>query len=62
MLYEVITDRLDGATGAGGMRPGTDRPLTILIGALGGEGGGVLADWIVEAATRAGMLVRNNFV
>jgi len=26
------------------------RPLTILIAALGGEGGGVLADWIVQAA------------
>ena len=29
-------------------------PITILIGALGGEGGGVLAQWLVEAATRAG--------
>lgn len=29
----------------------TMRPLTILIAALGGEGGGVLADWIVTAAT-----------
>lgn len=44
------------------MRPGTDRPLTILIGALGGEGGGVLADWIVEAATRAGMLVQSTSI
>jgi len=26
------------------------RPLTVLIAALGGEGGGVLADWIVQAA------------
>lgn len=26
------------------------RPITILIAALGGEGGGVLADWIVQAA------------
>ena len=25
-----------------------DRPITILIAALGGEGGGVLADWIVH--------------
>ncbi len=29
----------------------TPRPLTILIAALGGEGGGVLADWIIAAAT-----------
>ncbi len=28
-----------------------DRPLTVLIAALGGEGGGVLADWIIAAAT-----------
>ena len=27
-----------------------DRSLTLLIGALGGEGGGVLSDWIVKAA------------
>ncbi len=27
-----------------------DRALTLLIGALGGEGGGVLTDWIVKAA------------
>jgi indolepyruvate ferredoxin oxidoreductase beta subunit len=32
----------------------TDTPVTILIGALGGEGGGVLAQWLVEAATSAG--------
>jgi len=29
----------------------TQRPITILIAALGGEGGGVLADWIISAAT-----------
>jgi indolepyruvate ferredoxin oxidoreductase beta subunit len=28
-----------------------ERPITILIAALGGEGGGVLADWIIAAAT-----------
>lgn len=27
-----------------------ERPVTILIAALGGEGGGVLADWVVAAA------------
>jgi len=30
------------------------RPLTILVTALGGEGGGVLAEWLVETAVRAG--------
>ena len=28
-----------------------ERPLTVLIAALGGEGGGVLADWLIAAAT-----------
>jgi len=28
-----------------------ERPISVLIAALGGEGGGVLADWIVAAAT-----------
>ena len=28
-----------------------ERPITILIAALGGEGGGVMADWIIAAAT-----------
>jgi indolepyruvate ferredoxin oxidoreductase beta subunit len=28
-----------------------ERPVAILVAALGGEGGGVLADWIVAAAT-----------
>jgi indolepyruvate ferredoxin oxidoreductase beta subunit len=30
------------------------QPITILIAALGGEGGGVLAEWLVELAIRAG--------
>ena len=33
----------------------SDRPLTLLISALGGEGGGVLTSWLVNAA-RAGNL------
>ena len=31
------------------------RPLSILIAALGGQGGGVLTDWIVAAAEHAGL-------
>ena len=31
-----------------------ERPVTILIAALGGEGGGVMADWLMEAATTTG--------
>jgi len=30
-------------------------PITILIAALGGEGGGVMADWLMEAATATGL-------
>ena len=32
-----------------------ERPITILIAALGGEGGGVMADWLMEAATKSGL-------
>ena len=31
-----------------------DRPLTVLIAALGGEGGAVMADWLMHAATQCG--------
>jgi indolepyruvate ferredoxin oxidoreductase beta subunit len=30
------------------------RSITVLVAALGGEGGGVMADWLVEAATASG--------
>ena len=32
------------------------RPLAVLIGALGGQGGGLLADWLTEAARLARMI------
>lgn len=38
------------------------RPLTIAILAMGGEGGGVLADWIVEVAENAGWTAQNTSV
>ncbi|MGQ0510489.1 MAG: DUF6537 domain-containing protein [Betaproteobacteria bacterium] len=31
-----------------------DRPVTVLIAALGGEGGGVMADWLIDASARCG--------
>ena len=31
-----------------------DRPITILIAALGGEGGGVMAEWLIDAAAQCG--------
>jgi indolepyruvate ferredoxin oxidoreductase beta subunit len=34
------------------------RSFSVLIAALGGEGGGVMADWLVEAATQSGLPVQ----
>ena len=34
------------------------KPVTILVGALGGDGGGVLCDWIVAAAQSQGLGVQ----
>lgn len=31
-----------------------DRSITVLIAALGGEGGGVMADWLIQAAKQCG--------
>jgi indolepyruvate ferredoxin oxidoreductase beta subunit len=38
------------------------RPITILIAALGGEGGGVLTEWIVAAAAQAGFPVQSTSI
>jgi indolepyruvate ferredoxin oxidoreductase beta subunit len=38
------------------------RPVTILIGALGGEGGGLLTDWVVLAARAAGLPVQSTSI
>ncbi|MBC2642612.1 MULTISPECIES: indolepyruvate oxidoreductase subunit beta family protein [unclassified Rhodococcus (in: high G+C Gram-positive bacteria)] len=38
------------------------RPITLAIVALGGEGGGVLADWIVAVAEKAGHYAQNTSV
>lgn len=34
------------------------RPVTVLIAAMGGEGGGVLTSWLVSAARRQGLPVQ----
>jgi indolepyruvate ferredoxin oxidoreductase beta subunit len=39
-----------------------DRPLSILIAALGGEGGGVLAEWIVAASSSLGLPVQSSSI
>jgi indolepyruvate ferredoxin oxidoreductase beta subunit len=38
------------------------RPITLLIAALGGEGGGVLTNWIVEAASKLGFPVQSTSI
>lgn len=40
----------------------TLRPLSVLIGALGGEGGGVLAGWLTGAAERCGYPVQRTSI
>ena len=39
-----------------------DRTITILVAALGGEGGGVMADWLVEAATHCDFPVQGTSI
>ncbi|HZP70278.1 MAG TPA: indolepyruvate oxidoreductase subunit beta family protein [Pseudolabrys sp.] len=38
------------------------RPISVLIAALGGEGGGVLTQWIVSAAAQAGFPVQSTSI
>jgi indolepyruvate ferredoxin oxidoreductase beta subunit len=40
----------------------SSKPLRILIAALGGQGGGVLAEWLVEAGTRAGFAAQSTSI
>src|SRR5436305_15147225 len=40
------------------MDPNQQRPITIAILAMGGEGGGVLAEWIVDVAEHAGYVAQ----
>jgi len=40
------------------VRAQSPRPITIAVVALGGEGGGVLADWIVDLAQHGGYLAQ----
>ncbi len=39
-----------------------ERPITVVIAALGGEGGGVLSNWIVDAATAQGFPVQSTSI
>ena len=39
-------------------KTGPARPVRLLVAAMGGEGGGLLADWIIEAAEASGLIVQ----
>ena len=40
----------------------TGRPITLLVGALGGEGGGVLAEWLVSTAAACGFAAQSTSI
>lgn len=42
--------------------PATERPISIAIVAMGGQGGGVLTDWIVALAEREGWIAQSTSV
>jgi len=44
------------------MTLGTSKTRSILIAALGGEGGGVLSDWTIEVIRSAGYLVQGTSI
>ena len=44
------------------MSESAERPITLLIAALGGEGGGVLSQWITAAATATGYPVQSTSI
>jgi indolepyruvate ferredoxin oxidoreductase, beta subunit len=43
---------------AGGGLTAATRPITMTIAALGGQGGGVVSDWLIEVARRSGYLAQ----
>mgnify|MGYP006354034993 CR=1 FL=1 len=38
------------------------KPISVLVCALGGEGGGVLAEWLYGAAVRAGLAAQSTSI
>jgi indolepyruvate ferredoxin oxidoreductase alpha subunit len=52
---------LDSGSGHSGMTE-AKAPIKLLIAALGGEGGGVLTDWIISAAAAAGYPVQSTSI
>src|SRR5262245_62705994 len=50
------------SAGASGVTMAEARPIRLLIAALGGEGGGVLASWLHAAAIGAGHFVQGTYI
>ena len=44
------------------LQPQADRAITIAILAMGGEGGGVLADWLIDLAESNGYFAQTTSV
>lgn len=51
-------DATDAATSSEAPRPPTPRPVKLAVAALGGQGGGVLTDWLVHIAESCGWLAQ----
>src|SRR5664279_1942102 len=62
LLVAAESHRLARRLWRRGGRMSATRPITLLIAALGGEGGGVLTDWIVSAAEDAGYPVQSTSI
>jgi indolepyruvate ferredoxin oxidoreductase, beta subunit len=46
------------STAAAGSSASATRPITVTIAALGGQGGGVVSDWLIDVARRSGYLAQ----
>jgi len=57
-----MSDAKNSTVPTGIFMPLTARPISIAILAMGGEGGGVLADWIVDLAEQAGFTAQTTSV
>src|SRR5262249_4446332 len=59
-----VTAAMDSVTSSSAATPQLDtrRPIAIAVMAMGGQGGGVLVDWIVELAERQGWLAQSTSV
>ncbi len=55
---KVARPKPEGKRKASRRKPAEERPVTVVIAAMGGEGGGVLTAWLVSAARASGLPVQ----